>query len=417
MLGRGDVGDLLVLEHGLLHRALGIHDVGDGQIAQARLRKHQLAELARVAGDVRRRIVEVLGHVDDVGADHLPVLVQVGVRHVERVEHDRHGLLVEPVVECAREGGGGGNGEQQRRQRRDDAEEGDDAHVQARARNLLLPGAPQPHDVHRDDRHHRDHQQQVDEQDDVDDLLARHDGGQIGQDQEGRQRRYDRQAHDDEADPERPRAGARQRGGVGLQQGVERTLRLGRQAAHALRQLPHCAGHTRAGFLQCGAGSAACSANGVDHLLSAHLNRGSLQQRDHTVGWAVWHFRDIVGLAICRASVKRASSGPCGVLQASREAHAATAFSTATEARANGPLQRPGPPFRHHAMKPRKSLNARLPGLGSGAQLTGALAGLGAAGRGLRARRGHGAGGHRCASLADTCFGRPRVRSSSSSYP
>ena len=158
VLRRSDVGDLLILEHGHLHRALGIDHIGDGQVAQAGLRKHQLAKLARVGGDLRCRIVEVLGHVDDVGADHLPMLVQVGVRHVERVEHDRHGLLVEPVVEGTREGGGGGNGEQQGGHCRNQAEEQDDAGMQARAGYLFLPGAPQPHDVHRDDGHHRDHE-------------------------------------------------------------------------------------------------------------------------------------------------------------------------------------------------------------------------------------------------------------------
>ena len=45
--GGGDVGDLLVLEHRHLHRALGIDDVGHGQVAQAGLREHQLAKLAR----------------------------------------------------------------------------------------------------------------------------------------------------------------------------------------------------------------------------------------------------------------------------------------------------------------------------------------------------------------------------------
>ena len=270
MLGRGDVGDLLVLQDGHLHRTLGIHDIGNGKVAQARLRKHQIAELALVAGDRRRCIVEVLGHVDDVGADHLPMLVQVGVRHVERVEHDRHGLLVEPIVEGTREGGGGGNGEQQGGHCRDQAEEQDDAGMQARAGYLLLPRAPQPHDVHRDDGHHRDHEQQVDEQDDVDDLFARRDGRQIGQDQEGRQRPHDRQADDDETYPECARAGARERRTIGLEQGVERRLRLCHPLAHALGSLPHRAGDVPARLLQCGEPTAASCHNCFDRSMSAH---------------------------------------------------------------------------------------------------------------------------------------------------
>ena len=270
MLGRGDVGNFLVLQDGHLHRTLGIHHIGDGKVAQARLRKHQIAELALVARDRRCRIVEVLGHVDDVGADHLPMLVQVGVRHVERVEHDRHGLLVEPVVEGTREGGGGGNGEQQGGHCRNQAEEQDDAGMQARARYLFLPGAPQTHDVHRDDGHHRDHEQQVDEQDDVDHLFARRDGGQIGQDQEGRQRPHDRQADDDETYPERARAGARERRTIGLEQGVERRLRLCDPLAHALDSLPHRAGDVPARLLQRGEPAAANCPHCFDRSMSAH---------------------------------------------------------------------------------------------------------------------------------------------------
>ena len=41
MLGRGDVGNFLVLQDGHLHRTLGIHHIGDGKVAQARLREHQ----------------------------------------------------------------------------------------------------------------------------------------------------------------------------------------------------------------------------------------------------------------------------------------------------------------------------------------------------------------------------------------
>ena len=240
MLGRGDVGDLLVLEHGHLHRALGVDHVGDRQVAQAGLGEHQLAKLARVVGDGGRRIVEVLGHVDDVGADHLAVLVEIGVRDIERVLHDRHGLLVEPVVERAREGGGGGNRQQQGRQRRDQAEQADDARVQPGAGHLLLPRPPQPYRVHGDDRDHGDDQQQVDEQNDVDDLFARRDRRQVGQDQESRERPHHRQADDDEADPEGAAAGAWQRRRTGIEHGIERRLGLRHQSAHALACLPQC---------------------------------------------------------------------------------------------------------------------------------------------------------------------------------
>jgi hypothetical protein len=99
---------------------------------------------------VRRRIVEILGHVDDVGADHLSMLIEVGMGHVERVEHDRRGLLVEPVVERAREGRRWpATGEQQGGQCAMAAKEDDNARVQAGTGDLFLHGAPKAHGVHR----------------------------------------------------------------------------------------------------------------------------------------------------------------------------------------------------------------------------------------------------------------------------
>ena len=270
VLGRRDVGDPLVLDRRDFHRALAIDDVRHRQVAQAGLREHQLAEPARIARDGRCRLVEVLGHVDDVGADHLSVLVEIGVRHVQRVAHDRDGLLVEPVVERARERGGGGNRQQQGRQRGDQAEEDDDAGMQPRARHLLLPCAPQADAVHGDDGDHGHDQQQVHEQHDVDDALARCDRRQVGQDQERRQRPDHRQADDDEADPEGAAAGARQRRRIGFQQRIGRGLGPLHHPPHAPGGFGN--GRTRApcAIPQCGTQPCRGLGEVCDDLLSAH---------------------------------------------------------------------------------------------------------------------------------------------------
>ena len=48
----GHVGNALVLQHGDLHGALAVDDVGGRQVAQARLADHELAKLGLVAGDL-----------------------------------------------------------------------------------------------------------------------------------------------------------------------------------------------------------------------------------------------------------------------------------------------------------------------------------------------------------------------------
>ena len=116
----------------------------------------------------------------------------------------------------------------------------------------------------------RGDEQQVDEQDDVDHLFARRDGGQIGQDQEGRQRPHDRQTDDDETYPERARAGARERRTIGLEQGIERRLRLCHPLAHALGSLPRRAGDVPARLLQRGEPAAANCPHCFDRSMSAH---------------------------------------------------------------------------------------------------------------------------------------------------
>ena len=170
--------------------------------------------------------------------------------------------------------------------------------------DLLLPRPPQPYRVHGDDRNHGDDQQQVDEQDDVDDLFARCDRRQVGQDQKSRERPHHRQADDHEANPEGAAAGAWQRRRTGIEQRIERRLGLRHHSAHALAGLPQC----RRGAADRPARGRKQLAPSPEHsfkrLVVCSPIAVLLQQSDHTDPRALWHFRDNVGLAICRASVK-----------------------------------------------------------------------------------------------------------------
>jgi hypothetical protein len=80
---RRDVGDAVVLEHGDLHCALTIDHICCRQVAQACLPDHQLAKFNLVSGNGRCSVVEVARHVDNVGADDLAVLEQIGIADLQ----------------------------------------------------------------------------------------------------------------------------------------------------------------------------------------------------------------------------------------------------------------------------------------------------------------------------------------------
>ena len=205
------LGVLGRLDHGA---AVTLDDVGGRKLAQAGLHHDEALQLARISADGIGRRVEVARHVDDVGADHLPMLVEVGGGNIERARYDLARAGREPAVERAREGHRGADRQQQRRQGRDDAEQRHDADVQPRAGDALAPRAGKADHLPGEQRDHRDDEHDVDEENDEDDFAARRDRRQAREDQVGRERGHEREEDDACADAHRPVARVEGRGAI-----------------------------------------------------------------------------------------------------------------------------------------------------------------------------------------------------------
>ena len=197
--GGGSVGKFGNRGGGGEDLAIPVDEIGDGQRPDGGLRGEEIAEALRLRLHQLDRLVDVLGHGDGIGADHLAMLLEVGGRHVDRVLDDRLGADREPMIEAAVERDAGKDGEQDRRHDRDHAEQADDADMKLGACHLSLPGEPKSGHLPGDDDDHRQHEHEVDEEHAHHHAMRRHDGGEPGQDQIGGKARAQRQHHGDQA--------------------------------------------------------------------------------------------------------------------------------------------------------------------------------------------------------------------------
>ena len=171
---RGGVRDLLI-GHGRDQRlALGINEVGDRKVAQSGLSDQEGLQLRGIGAQAGGRIVQILGHVDRIGADHRAVLLEIGVHDVQRGIDDHPGAC-RHAIERSGERGRGRYRQQDSRQGCDDCEQTDDANVQPCPGLLVAPGSPEPRHIPGDDGDHRQDQQQVHEQKTADHVVTRHD--------------------------------------------------------------------------------------------------------------------------------------------------------------------------------------------------------------------------------------------------
>ena len=126
------------------HPAAAVDDHRLRQRAQRRLHAQQLVERRRVAHQRRRLAVEVVGHGEGLGADALPMLAQIGLRHRARSLDGGAHPLAEPGLDAEVEEQRREHRDQDRRRHRDQAEQDDDAHVQARSRRGRGGAPPRP---------------------------------------------------------------------------------------------------------------------------------------------------------------------------------------------------------------------------------------------------------------------------------
>jgi hypothetical protein len=133
--GRRRQHDLLLhLDVGLLDRAavLGDHH-GGGEAADLGLPGQELAEPLAVLVEQRLGAPDVECHGQNLGADILRMLGDVGIGHDQRLLDHGAGARGEEAVEAAVERRARHHGDQHRRHRSHHAEQADDAHMQARA--------------------------------------------------------------------------------------------------------------------------------------------------------------------------------------------------------------------------------------------------------------------------------------------
>ena len=109
--------------------AAAVDQIGRRQCANGGLRVQEIAEALRLRAHELDRLVDVLGHAERVGADHLAVLLEIGGGDVDGILDDRLGADREPMVEAAVERDAGKDREQDRRHHGDDAEQADDAYM------------------------------------------------------------------------------------------------------------------------------------------------------------------------------------------------------------------------------------------------------------------------------------------------
>ena len=134
-LVQGPVGYGVEFEDETHHRArkeaaAAIEHNGFLQRADDGLGRHEFAEALGILQQRRSRPVEVVGHGEHVGADHLLMFVKVGFGNLLRLLKRRAHPLVEPRFDAQIEKQGRENGDENGRRHRHQAEHDDEADMQ-----------------------------------------------------------------------------------------------------------------------------------------------------------------------------------------------------------------------------------------------------------------------------------------------
>ena len=183
-----------------------------GQAADRRLRLEELAESLAILIEQRSRPPDVIGHRQDVAANHRGVLAQIGLGNGQRVLDHGPRACGEPAIEPPLERDAGDDRQQNGRDRGNDREQPDDAHVQLGAG---APAPPRLHDLEDlvgDDAEQHEHHRRVAQQHPHHDIVGRHHRGQAGEHQKGHDGGEQGQAdgdwpHDPDCEPGRRAAG------------------------------------------------------------------------------------------------------------------------------------------------------------------------------------------------------------------
>ena len=164
------------------------------QVARGGARGQQLAKRSAILVEQRPGVGDIVGHAENVAANELRVLVQIGVGDDQRVLDHLARRAGKQPVEAAIDGDVGDDRHQHRRQHRDDREQADDLDVQPRRRPAAAPGLHHLPDFADDDADQQQDGRGIDQQERTDDLAGRLDRRQAGQHHEGQEGRQQRQA-------------------------------------------------------------------------------------------------------------------------------------------------------------------------------------------------------------------------------
>ncbi len=143
------------------------------QRAQRRLRLDDLVEALRIDAEDCGVAVEIARHADDVGADRLLVLVQIGLGDGERFRQRGAHALAEPRLDAEAEQHVREHRDDDRRDHREQAEHQDEADMQPRAGQAAPPLGPDLHQPPGDDREERQDQDEVEQQEQRVEMMAR----------------------------------------------------------------------------------------------------------------------------------------------------------------------------------------------------------------------------------------------------
>ena len=171
-----------------------------GQVAQLDLAVQERVQAGQVEETAPVLIADLVGDRQRIVGDALLMLLQVGLRDVERAFHRRLDLVAEPDVEAVVQEGGrehrhgdGGN-------QRDQAEQQHQPGMQLRAHHAAAALDPQHDKAPRDDGAERQHDDEVGQQQPGDGARGILGLPDVGQDQIGHQARQGAQRQEDHGD-------------------------------------------------------------------------------------------------------------------------------------------------------------------------------------------------------------------------
>ena len=141
------------------------------------------------------RPVDIVGHGQDIGADHLAMLAHIGLGDCHRGVDDGARALGEPGIESPVEGDAGDDRDEDRWQRGDDREQAHDTDMQARARRAAPARLQELVDFGDDAADEAEHEGDVADRQDRDDEPGRAHRRQASQHDESGHGRDDRANH------------------------------------------------------------------------------------------------------------------------------------------------------------------------------------------------------------------------------